>query len=247
MRGGDAWQRPQEEQDPCDRSGHRHLSQILSNSSQTEPGSFLLAEILLVGDLLQPFQLARVDRHLIDRLVRCRAVPVLEARLQVHRLTFAEVRDDAALFLVASAALFGDDHLRLGVDVPVGPCARVEMNARGAQGRGIEHRDVAGEVVGEVAATGRRRCAGGCCCWAYPIQTIVTANPSARNTRVLERRVMLIIAASCEPDRKLLVGAPQRAASQVVRARAERRGQRSVQAVLATWHDPLRASFLSAP
>src|SRR5262245_24106435 len=54
-------------------------------------GSASLPEVFVVGDLVQPLQVAGVHRPLIDALIRRGAVPVDDVGFQVHGLAFAEI------------------------------------------------------------------------------------------------------------------------------------------------------------
>src|SRR5262245_6020175 len=53
-------------------------------------------------------------------------------------------------------------------------------------------------------------CPAGACCCAEPIQTIVAANPTARNTRARERQQLILVLLNVDAD---LLNEPQRSQS----------------------------------
>jgi len=139
------------------------------------PGAFVslmsaassrLALVLLVGDLLEPFDGLPVER-LLDRDVRHRrhgrgAVPVLLVRLDADDITGSNLLDRPAPSLVKPAAELDDQRLSERVRVPVAARARLEGHIRAASAPGrarLEQRidlDVPREVL--CRALGRWSC-----------------------------------------------------------------------------------------
>src|SRR4029453_6194474 len=106
----------------------------------------LLSVVLVVGRLLQPFDLAaEADRDLHEAIAGRGAVPVDDVRSGVVALAKRELLHRLPLLLRPRASLLDEDQLSLVVAVPGGARAGLEAPAADAEILGLHRVGLAGE------------------------------------------------------------------------------------------------------